>query len=71
MHHRKHISCDHYPLLCDITTDTENIASSIVVCWTVFTELCHGNALIKSVTIHLFKNYAYFKSAVYLMFPLC
>jgi hypothetical protein len=29
----------------------ENIASSIVACWTMFTELLPGNALIKSVTI--------------------
>jgi hypothetical protein len=29
--------------------DIENIASSIVACWTVFTELLPGNALIKSV----------------------
>jgi hypothetical protein len=31
--------------------DIENTASSIVACWTVFTELLPGNALIKSVTI--------------------
>jgi hypothetical protein len=31
--------------------DTENTATSIVACWTVFTELLPGNALIKSVTI--------------------
>jgi hypothetical protein len=31
--------------------DIENTASSIVACWTVFTELLPGNALIKFVTI--------------------
>jgi hypothetical protein len=31
--------------------DIENIASSTVACWAVFTELMPGNALIKSVTI--------------------
>jgi hypothetical protein len=31
--------------------DIENTASSIVACWTVFTELLPGNALIKSVGI--------------------
>jgi hypothetical protein len=31
--------------------DIENTASSIVACWTVFTGLLPGNALIKSVTI--------------------
>jgi hypothetical protein len=30
---------------------TEDTTSSIVACWTVFTELLPGNALIKSVTI--------------------
>jgi hypothetical protein len=30
--------------------DVENTVSSIVACWTVFTELLLGNALIKSVT---------------------
>jgi hypothetical protein len=29
----------------------ENTASSIVACWTVFTELLPGNALIKYVTV--------------------
>jgi hypothetical protein len=51
MHHRKHMSRDHYLLLCDVTADTENPASSVVACWTVFTELLRANALIKSVTI--------------------
>jgi hypothetical protein len=72
MHHRKHMSRDHYPasklahaartyskhisrdrylLLYDVTADTENTASSIFACWTVFTELLPGNAFIKSVTI--------------------
>jgi hypothetical protein len=32
----------------------ENTASSIVACWTVFTELLPGNVLIKSVTIHTY-----------------
>jgi hypothetical protein len=31
--------------------DIENTTSPIVTCWTVFTELLPGNALIKSVTI--------------------
>jgi hypothetical protein len=30
----------------------KNTASSIVACWTVFTELLSGNALIKSVKIY-------------------
>jgi hypothetical protein len=47
----KHMWHDHRPLLRDVTADMENTASSIVVCWTVFTELLPGNALIKSVTI--------------------
>jgi hypothetical protein len=33
--------------------DIENTASSIVACWTVFTELLPGNALIKSVRLRL------------------
>jgi hypothetical protein len=53
MHHRKHMSRDHSPLLCDVTADTENTASSIVVCWTMFTELLPGNVLIKSVTVFI------------------
>jgi hypothetical protein len=40
MHHRKHMSHDHYPLLCDDTAVTD-----IAACWTVFTELLRGNAL--------------------------
>jgi hypothetical protein len=36
---------------CDITTDTEITASSIVACWIVFTDLLPGHALIKSITI--------------------
>jgi hypothetical protein len=56
MHHRKHMSHDHYLLLCDITMDTENTASSIVACWTVFTELLPGNALTKSVTLSSHKT---------------
>jgi hypothetical protein len=34
-----------------LSTDViENLASSIVACWTVFTELLPGNALIKTAT---------------------
>jgi hypothetical protein len=51
MHHRKHTSHDHHPPLYDVTADMENTASPIVACWTVFTELLPGNALIKSVTL--------------------
>jgi hypothetical protein len=51
MHHRKHMSRDHYLLLCDVTTDTENTASSDVACGIVFTELLPANTLIKSLTI--------------------
>jgi succinate-acetate transporter protein len=47
------MSRDHYLLLCDFTADKENTVSSIVACWTVFTELLPGNALIKPVTILL------------------
>jgi hypothetical protein len=32
--------------------DMENTASSVVACWTVFTELLPGSTLIRSVTIH-------------------
>jgi hypothetical protein len=46
----KHMSSDCL-LLWDVIADTENTASSVVACWTVFTELLTGNALIKSVTI--------------------
>jgi hypothetical protein len=49
MNHRKHTSRDHNQQLRDVTADTENTASSVVACWTVFTELLPGNALIKSV----------------------
>jgi hypothetical protein len=45
------MSRDRYLLLCDVTMDTGNTSSSIVACWTMFTELLPGNALIKSVTI--------------------
>jgi hypothetical protein len=51
MHHRKHMSRDHRPPLRDVTADTENTAYSIIACWTAFTELLPGNALIKSVII--------------------
>jgi hypothetical protein len=47
------MSPDHYLLLCDVTVDTENTASSVVACRTVFTELLPGNALIKSVTLYM------------------
>jgi hypothetical protein len=47
----KHMSRDHHQPLRDVTADTENTAFSIVACWTVFTELLPGNALIKCVTI--------------------
>jgi hypothetical protein len=50
--HTANTPCDRYLLLCDVTVDTKNTASSIVACWTVFTELLPGNALIKSVTIY-------------------
>jgi hypothetical protein len=53
IHHRKHMSRDHHPPLRDVTADTENTASCPVACWTVFTELLPGNALIKSVTFTL------------------
>jgi hypothetical protein len=51
MHHRKHMSRDHHPLLRDVTADTENTTSSTVACLAVFTELLPDNTLIKSVTI--------------------
>jgi hypothetical protein len=51
MHDREHMSCDHHPPLCDVTTSTENTASSIVACWAVFTQLLPGNGLIKSVIL--------------------
>jgi hypothetical protein len=50
MHRRKHISRGHPPL-GDVTADTENTSSSIVACWTVFTEPLPGNVFIKSITI--------------------
>jgi hypothetical protein len=55
------MSRDHYLLLCDVTSDTENTASSIVACWTVFTELLSGNALIKSITVS--------KPSLYIVLP--
>jgi hypothetical protein len=54
MHHRKHMSRDHHLLPRDLTAETENTASSIVACWTVFTELLPGNAFIKSFTVYEF-----------------
>jgi hypothetical protein len=57
----KHISCDPYLLLpCDVTApaqaagQAENTGSSIIVCWTVFTELLPGIPLIKSITVFTF-----------------
>jgi hypothetical protein len=52
MRHRKHMSRDYHPPMRDVTADTENIASSIVACLTVFTEMLPGNALFKSVIIY-------------------
>jgi hypothetical protein len=43
------MSRDHHPRLRDVTADTENTATTVVACWTVFTELLPGSALIKSV----------------------
>jgi hypothetical protein len=51
---QKYTSHDRCLLLCEVTANTENTASSIVACWTVFTELLPGNALIKSVTSYDF-----------------
>jgi hypothetical protein len=44
--------------LCSVQM-TENTASSIVACWTLFTELFPGNMLIKSVTITCSLAYRY------------
>jgi hypothetical protein len=57
MHHRKRKSRDNHPSLRDVTADTGNTTSSIVACWTVFTELLPGNALIKSVKIYIYIYY--------------
>jgi hypothetical protein len=65
-HHRKHMSRDHYPLLCDVTADTENTSSSNVVCWTVLIELLPGNALIKSVTLYFTVYILYYTIYTYL-----
>jgi hypothetical protein len=71
---------DHYPLLCDVTADTENTASSTVECWTVFTELLPGNALIKSTphklwfqtAKYVFKYFCTFVSAHHIVAsPVC
>jgi hypothetical protein len=48
------MSRDHHTPLRDVTADTEKTAYSTVACWTVFTELLPGNALIKSVTIYFY-----------------
>jgi ABC-type antimicrobial peptide transport system permease subunit len=47
------MSHDHYPasLFGALVGSTENTVYSIVACWTVFTELLPGNALIKSFII--------------------
>jgi hypothetical protein len=56
--HRKHLSRDRLRIHWPVTSagrgadDIENTASSIVVCWTVFTEPLPGNTLIKSVAIY-------------------
>jgi hypothetical protein len=42
------------PLFC--SDDIENTASSIVACWTVFTELFPGNAFIKSFKIYIYRR---------------
>jgi hypothetical protein len=47
------MSRDHCLLLCDVATDLENTASSIVACSTVFTELLPRKVLTKSVTLLL------------------
>jgi hypothetical protein len=52
--HRKHMSdCKFIGLLpaLGVARMTENTASSIVACCTVFTGLLPGNALVKSITI--------------------
>jgi hypothetical protein len=54
MRRRKHMSRDDHPQLRDVTADTEHTAFSIAACWTVFTELLPGNALINSVTVCMF-----------------
>jgi hypothetical protein len=48
------MSRDRHPALRDVTGDTERTTSSIVVCWTVFSELLPGKALMKSVTLWIF-----------------
>jgi hypothetical protein len=57
------MSRDDHPQLRDVTAYTEDTASSIVDCCTVFTELLPGNALIKSVRV-------YCNTSVILYFPL-
>jgi hypothetical protein len=47
------MSRDHHPPLRDVTAYMENTTSSIVACWTGFTELLPGNAFIKPVAIIL------------------
>jgi hypothetical protein len=54
-HHRKRVSRVRLRVHCSVRStghcadDIGNTASSIVACWTVFTELLPGNALIESV----------------------
>jgi hypothetical protein len=55
--HRKHLSRVRLRVHWSVTSigrgaeEVKNTTSSIVACWTVFTELLPGNSLIKSVTI--------------------
>jgi hypothetical protein len=57
---------DRHPPLRDVTADTENRVSSIVACWTVFTDLLPGNALIEYVI--LFYSFAELKSSIHRMY---
>jgi hypothetical protein len=45
------MSRDNHPPLRDVNADMAKTVSSVVACWTVFTEMLPGNELIKSVTI--------------------
>jgi hypothetical protein len=53
--HRKHVSRVRLRVHWSVSStgrgadDIENTASSIFACWTVFTEMLPGNALLKSV----------------------
>jgi hypothetical protein len=59
-HHRKHMSLDYHPPPRDVAANTGNTVSSTVACWTVFTELLPGNALIKPLTIRIYFVLIYF-----------